>query len=94
MMSKRSVISALIGVNLFLLSALLMSSFSPPAAMAQRVGASSNFVAVTSQSDTDYDVLFLLDLGERRLHLFKPNRDRSGDIGYVGARDLAQDFGR
>ncbi|MEE9297150.1 MAG: hypothetical protein V3W34_19595 [Phycisphaerae bacterium] len=94
MIPKRSIIVALAGVNLLLLTALVLSSYSLPTAYAQRMGASSNFVAVTSQSDKDYDVLFLLDLAERRLHCFTPNRDRSGHVSYAGSRDLQRDFTR
>ena len=94
MIPKRSIIVALAGVNILLLLSMIFASYSLPAAHAQRVGASSNFIAVTSQADNDYDVLFLLDLGERRLHCFAPNRDRTGDVSLVGSRDLTHDFNR
>lgn len=94
MIPKRALIVALAGLNLLLLAALVFSTYSPPAAYAQRMGASSNFVAVTAEADTDYDVLYLIDLGERKLHCFAPTRDRTGDVQYKGSRDLHRDFGR
>ena len=94
MIPKRSIIVALAGVNLLLLLALFFGSYSLPTAYAQRMGASSNFVAVTAKADNNYDVLFLLDLGERRLHCFAPNRNRTGDVSPVGSRDLTHDFNR
>ena len=94
MFTKRSAIAALAGLNLFLLACLLFHSYSLPAAYAQRAGAASGMVAVTARADTDYDVMYLLDLGQRRLHCFVPNRDRSGAFAYGGSRDLAVDFQR
>ncbi len=94
MIPKRSIIVALVGLNLFLLAAIILGSYSPPAAYAQRAGASSNFIAITSQADTDYDALYVLDLGERKLHCFLPARNRSGDVAYKGFRDLTRDFSR
>lgn len=95
MMSKRSVVVGLVGLNLFLLAALVLSTYSPPAAYAQRAGAANNFLAVTCRADNDYDVLFLLDLPTRKLHCFAPTRgDRSGKTLYAGHRDLSVDFNR
>ena len=45
-------------------------------------------VAVTTRADPNYDIVFLLDLDQRRLHCFVPNRDRSGSFTYGGSRDL------
>jgi len=94
MFTKRSAIAALAGLNLILLACLLFHSYSLPTAYAQRAGASSGMVAVTAQADANYDVLYLLDLGQRKLHCFVPNRDRSGQFAYGGSRDLAADFQR
>ena len=94
MVSKRSIVVALAGVNLFLLVALIFGSYSLPKALAQRTGSSGNFLAITAKADTDLDALFLIDLGDRRLHCFLPTRDRSGNIEPKGSRDLEQDFGR
>jgi hypothetical protein len=95
MFTKRSLIGALVGLNVVLASALVFFSYSLPAAHAQRMGASNNYVAVTCRSDNDFDVLYMLDLSERKLHCFVPDRNiASGDMKYGGARDLAKDFSR
>lgn len=94
MLSKRKVVAAFAVLNVVLLVLLVMSSYSLPTAYAQRMGGASNFVAVTSQADTDYDVLFVADLGERKLHCFAPDRNRTGEVEYIRFRDLAQDFKR
>ena len=97
-MSKQTLILALIGLNLFLAAAMVLCAYSPPAAYAQRAGASSGYLAVTARVDTQsgggLDALFLLDLGSRKMHCFVPNRDQSGKVEYAGSRDLAADFQR
>jgi hypothetical protein len=93
-MTKRSLIVGLLGINLFLLAALILGSYSLPSAYAQRVGGASNFIAVTCEADQDYDVLFVIDLAQRKMHTFAATRNRNGDVLYKGARDLKEDFGR
>ena len=94
MLTKRSIITALVGLNVFLMASLVLGVFSPPQAFAQRRGAASDYVAVTCRADRDYDALYIIDLPERALHCFVPNRDRSGRVVYGGARNLATDFER
>ncbi len=94
MVTKRSIITGLVGLNLSLLAAMILGNYSPPAAKAQAVGASANFVAVTCQADVNYDVLYVLELGRRTLHCFAPNRDQSGKVDFAGSRDLSDDFTR
>jgi len=90
--SKRSLVVALVGLNLFLLAAILLSAYTPPAAYAQRIGGAANYIAVTCEADDSYDVFYLLDLPERRLHAYVPSRQQDGTIEYVGSRDLQTDF--
>lgn len=94
MFRKRTLLGALVGLNLYLLAALIFSVDLLPAAYGQRAGASTNYVAVTCRADKDYDVLYLLDLAQRRLHCFVPNRDRKGGVTYGSSRDLTVDFNR
>ena len=91
MPTKRSIIVALVGINLFLLAALILSSYSPPAAYAQRVGGAWNYIAVSCEVDESYDALYLVD---RRLHAFVPSQTQDGSIEYVGSRSLKGDFER
>ena len=94
MLTKRSAVAALVGLNLLLLACLLFNSYSLPTVYAQRAGAASGMVAITARADPNYDVVYLLDLGKRTLHCFIPNRDRSGAFAYGGSRDLGSDFKR
>jgi hypothetical protein len=81
-----------VGLNLFLLAAMILSTYSLPAAYAQRVGAGMNYISVTCEADLDYDVFYLVDLPNRTLHAFIPARTLDGKLQYVGSRDLARDF--
>ena len=95
MITKRGVIAGLIGLNVLLAAALCFSSYSLPTAYAQRAGASSNVVAVTCRADDNFDVLYMLDLGQRKLHCFVPDKNIANfTIHYAGSRDLAEDFNR
>ena len=92
MLTKRSVIIGLAGLNLFLLAAILFGTYSLPAAHAQRIGAGGNYIAVTCEADEDYDVFYLLDLPNRNLHAFVPTRKLDGTVQWAGMRDLQRDF--
>lgn len=94
MPTKRSIVVALVGINLFLLAALILSSYSLPAAYAQRAGYAANYVTVTCEVDESYDVFYLVDLPTRRLHAFAPSREAQGRLEYMGSRDLHSDFSR
>ena len=94
MPTKRSIIVALVGINLFLLGALVLSSHSLPVAYAQRAGHSNNYLSVTCQVDQGYDVFYIVDLETRQLHAFWPDRAAKGTLKYVGGRDLESDFSR
>jgi len=91
-MNKRSIIVILVGLNLFLLSALMLTAASPARAMAQRIGGAGNFLTLTNKIDADIDALFLVDLPDRKLHAFAPQRDEGGRLAYIGGRDLEEDF--
>jgi len=94
LLTKRSLIVALAGVNLFLLGALLLSASPLPTAYAQRVGGSSNYIAVACEADDSYDVFYVVDLPARRLHAFIASRRQDGALEYAGNRDLEKDFRR
>jgi hypothetical protein len=96
LLTKRAIIAALAGVNLFLMAALILGSYSLPEAHAQAArpsGRAGDFVAVTAQAPgQSYDVLWLLDVDDRRLHAFYPQDLQSRRLGYGGFRELQQDF--
>jgi hypothetical protein len=83
-----------VGINLFLLAALVLGTYSLPAAYAQRVGNAGNYVAVTCEVEDAYDVFYVVDLPTRRLHAFAPARTAAGGLQYIGSRDLESDFRR
>ena len=95
MHTKRSVVTALVGLNVLLLGLLLAGSLSLPTAYAQSKGGSGEFLCVTAKvAGQGYDALYLLDRSRRRLHAFYPKSVQSRKYSYGSSRDLAADFGR
>lgn len=95
MLSKRSMITALAGLNGLLLTILLVGNYQSPSAFGQVAGRRGNFITVTAKpSGQSYDVLYLLDTTSRKLHAFYPSSARSKNYLQSPHRDLASDFGR
>ena len=94
MISKRSWIVILAGVNLLLLVLLVLGTYSTPAAFAQRGGQAGGFAAVTAKTaGQNHDVVYLLDYKADKLHAFHPESANSPRYTHGGFRDLGQDFG-
>ena len=92
MCTKKSVITALVGLNLFLLAILLIGSYSLPAAHAQSGGRAGDYLTVTAlASGQAYDVLYVVDVPKRKMYAFVP---ASKSIDFVGYTDLKKDFVR
>ncbi len=96
MLTKRSLIALLAGVNLLLLAVLLGGSYSLPAAYAyQSRGRPGDFACVTAKAQgRSYDVLWVLDVPERRLHAYYPESPQTKQYVPVVPRNLKADFGR
>lgn len=94
-MTKRNAIVALIGLNLFLLAALILSSYSPPEALAQGRGRPGDFAIASIQIHEDIEELAIMNVQAGQLYFFVP-RETAGvpKLQYAGFRDLARDFGR
>jgi hypothetical protein len=92
-MTKRALIVLLVGVNLVLLATLVLASWRLPAAYAQPAPLAQNYVMVSGQINDQSDALYVVDVSQRRLHAFIPNRDiNNRKIFYAGYRDLQRDF--
>ncbi|HNQ21962.1 MAG TPA: hypothetical protein PKK06_02600 [Phycisphaerae bacterium] len=92
MLRKQTLIVMLAGLNLLLLAALVISATALPAAYAQPGGAGAGYIGVTAVvSGQGYEVLYLLDRPQRKLHAFYPNLQTS-ELAYGGFRDLKEDF--
>jgi len=92
-MNRHGVIVLLVGVNLLLLATLIILNVSPPGAFAQVAPLGQNYAMVAAQIHNGIDGLYVLDLSQRRLHLFLPNRDQlNRRLIYTGYRDLQKDF--
>lgn len=92
-MTKRAWIVLLVGVNLVLLATLVLAGWHLPAAYAQPTPLGQNYAMVSGQINDQSDALYVVDIPQRRLHSFIPNRDiNNRRIFYVGYRDLQRDF--
>ncbi|UCD28836.1 MAG: hypothetical protein JSV03_17460 [Planctomycetota bacterium] len=96
-MSKQTLIMLLIGVNFFLLACLLLTAYSPPLALAQDIEQlGNNYLLITAEAETFNDAVYLLDLQNDRLHVFRTNfpylAGQPVVIRWLGSRDLKRDF--
>jgi hypothetical protein len=90
-MNKRTVISLLVCVNLILLTAIVLLSYSPPKALAQGVSLASNYLLVAGEIQNEFDALYILDVRTRVLHAFYFDRTNK-KLVFGGLRYLERDF--
>lgn len=90
---RRFWIIILTGLNLALLAAMVLSRPWLPSAMAQGSGGRGGFVSVSAKvAGQNYDMLYILDVAERKLHGFFPGNVQTRELTYAGNRDLKADF--
>ena len=95
MLTKRSWIVLLGGLNLVLAALLVAGLVSLPSAHAQAGARPGDFVTVTAKAgNRNFDVLFMLDVPARKLHAFYPANPQARTMEQAVSRDLAQDFGK
>ena len=95
MMGKRTIIVALVGVNVLLASALLSRVAALPTARAQTGARPGELLCVTAKpAGQSYDVLYMLDVGAHKLHAFYHASPQSSRLIPVQPRDLLADFGK
>jgi hypothetical protein len=92
-MTKRAIIVLLVGVNLLLAATLILSTYRPSAAYAQAAPLGQNYLMVAGELRDGWDGLYIVDLAQRRMHVFVPNRDQNDRrLFHAGWRDLQKDF--
>lgn len=89
---KRTLIIALVCVNLALLAALMLGAATPKA-QAQVIGGGTDYLMITSQTSSNLDLVYIIDLGRRRLRCWKWNKSRDRLEPYR-SRALLSDFRR
>ncbi|MBK9120197.1 MAG: hypothetical protein IPM18_11435 [Phycisphaerales bacterium] len=92
-MKRNTLLSLLVCVNLFLVTALVIFGAPPRTAHAQgaATGLAGNYMVVTGQVQANFDVLYMIDTRERTLHVFYFERGRA-NLQYAGYRSLERDF--
>jgi hypothetical protein len=93
---KRFVIAGMVILNSCLLLALMTRHGWLPSALAQPApGRSGHYACVTAKgAGQSFDVLYILDASEHKLHGFFPGNVQTRELAYASFRDLKQDFGR
>lgn len=97
MISKRSLLACLLGLNCILAAVFLVGSVtSSPQAFGQApaVGSSNTICVTAKASGQTFDVVYLLDVQGHKLHAFLPSGPQTRQLAYGGVRDLERDLGR
>lgn len=96
-MNRQRTVKGLVALNLLLLAVLGWKVFggdSVARAQAPAPGG-GNYLAVTAAvSGMEWDALYVLDLGSRKLHAFIPNNVQTRQLQYLGSRELEKDLRR
>ncbi len=95
-MSKRALIVFLAGVSLCLLACLVLTTYSPPQAVAQTVTGSGKYILISAEAQINRDVIYLVDLRRKQLHAFYSDVPIASDqplmVRWCHTRDLTRDF--
>lgn len=95
MLSKRSMILVLIAINAVLLLAVTTRVGRSTAAFAQGGARAGDFLCVTAKvAGQSYDMLYTLDVPQRKLFGFYPATGGATRLAATQPRDLAKDFNR
>ena len=87
---KKIIIVALVCINVALV-AVLAFGVGEPKATAQVRGGGSDYMAITARWGTNDDVVYVVDLGSRRMAAWSFNQTNKRLDGFFG-RDLQRDF--
>lgn len=101
-MTKHVVIVMLVGLNLFLLAAVILTTYTPPAAIAQDAAmqgteVGQNYILIAGEVELNNDMIYVVDVQNDLLHMFRTNFPRLGDdqpilVRHIFTRDLSRDF--
>jgi len=104
-MTKHVLIVVLVGINLFLLAGVILVTYTPQAALAQDVTTEGiavggeDFILIAGEVELNNDMIYIVDVQNDLLHMFRTNFPRLGDdqpvlVRHVFTRDLSRDFRR
>ncbi len=90
-MNKKTCLSLLVCVNLALLTAILLCSYSLPQAYAQGTSLASDYMVVAGEIRDQHDGLYIIDVRNRTLHVLYYDLGTKR-LRYAASRDLESDF--
>ncbi len=82
----------LVIVNVALLAGLFWE-VATPSAKAQTIGGGSDYIMITGKTGSNWDAVYVIDLGTRRMAAWRFEKGRRRMIQFRG-RELTTDFGR
>ncbi|GMU22386.1 MAG: hypothetical protein AMXMBFR13_24720 [Phycisphaerae bacterium] len=95
-MTRRLLLVMLTGLNLFLLSCLLLGAYTPPAAYAQALVGPNQYLLFAAEVELKNDAIYLIDTRNRRMFAFRTTFPRVANqpvrFSLMSQRDLARDF--
>jgi hypothetical protein len=93
--ARARILTLLVVLNVALAVTLFASVYRMPAAFAQAGLQRGQFISATVKaSGFSYDVLFIIDLADHRLHAFYPGVPKTRKLVNAPSRDLYADFGK
>lgn len=93
--SRGGVVALLVVLNVALAAILVAGAFRLPAALAQSGLQRGEFICATAKaSGFSYDVLYVIDLTDHRLHAFYPGLPKTRRLVNAPSRDLFTDFAK
>jgi hypothetical protein len=92
-MTRQAVLVLLVGLNLLLLGAIVLSVYTPPAAYGQAAaGRAGDYLLVSGRIAPNHNAVYLFDLRNRLLHVFRASQGQPLTILPTDTRDLSRDF--
>ena len=89
---KKTLIVALVAVNVALIAALVLHAWTPQA-KAQVFRGAPDYLVLTGRIGTDWDAVYIIDLKSRKLGVWRFDKTRKQLVQLRG-RMLREDFGR
>lgn len=90
-MNRKQIVAGLIVLNLALFAGLVMRALPTNSAFAQETGLAGNYLMVTGDVQEGYEVLYMIDMKSRLLHVFYYDRT-SRQMQYMDRASLEKDF--
>ena len=90
-MRQSTCLALLVCLNLIMLTAVVLFSYSSPAAVAQGTSLAGDYMVVAGEIQDQHDALYMIDVRNRMLHVLYFDRGQK-TLRWAASRDLENDF--